>query len=478
MKAALDLRQTQRLTMTPQLQQAIRLLQMNTAEFSAALIDAHETNPLLEMEDPEGRSEAIPEEGHAGLEFMDELRGSFNEDWVSRRAGTASPASALSDGVDRIPAHAADASLHESLEEQLCLLALEPMQKFLADHIIRNLNDAGYLEAGLETILDEVRHDLEPGTRISMPDMEDALSRVQSLDPVGVGARTPGECLLLQLSALDAGVPGLETARSLVRSHLPLLARRDLQALRRKLAVDHGELREAIELVRHLSPHPGYSVGDVSVNYVTPDVLVERRRGGWAARLNTAALPRVMINQDYQQLVTENAGKESFSRLNSQLKDARWLLSNIEKRHDTILSVAARIVANQQAFFEHGPAAMKPMTMREIAETLDIHESTVSRAVNGKYMLTPLGTFELRYFFSTEVGAGNGHQASSVAIQALIRELVEAEPPAKPISDMKICEALRSRGFEIARRTVAKYREQMNIPPSGRRKSLLGAPGS
>ena len=478
MKAALDLRQAQRLTMTPQLQQAIRLLQMNTAEFSAALIDAHETNPLLEMEDPEGRSESIPEEEHSGLEFTDELRGSFNEDWVSRRAGTAPPASALSDGVDRIPAHATDPSLHESLEEQLCLLALEPMQKFLADHIIRNLNDAGYLEVGLETMLAEVQRELEPGTCISMSDMEVALSRVQSLDPVGVGARTPGECLLLQLSALDAGVPGLETARSLVKSHLPLLARRDFQALRRNLAVDHGELREAIELVRHLSPHPGYSVGDVFVNYVTPDVLVERRRGGWAARLNTAALPRVMINQDYQQLVTENAGKESFSRLKSQLKDARWLLSNIEKRHDTILAVASQIVAHQLPFFDHGPVAMKPMTMREIAEVLDIHESTVSRAVNGKYMLTPLGTFELRFFFSTEVGTENGHQASSVAIQALIREMIESEPPARPISDMKICEALRSRGYGIARRTVAKYREQMNIPPSGRRKALLGASGT
>ncbi len=478
MKAALDLRQTQRLTMTPQLQQAIRLLQMNTAEFSAALIDAHETNPLLEMEDPQGRSESIPEEVHVGQEFTDELRGSFNEDWVSRRAGAASPSSALSDGVDRIPAHGADASLHESLEQQLCLLALEPMQKFLADHIIRNLNDAGYLEVSLETILAEVQHDLEPGTCISMSDMEAALSQVQSLDPVGVGARNPGECLLLQLAALDAGAPGLETARKLVKSYLPLLARRDLPALRRVLAVDRGELLEAIELVRHLSPHPGYSVGDIFVNYVTPDVLVERRRGGWAARLNTAALPRVMINQDYQQLVTDNAGKESFSRLNSQLKDARWLLSNIEKRHDTILSVASQIVASQQAFLEHGPAAMKPMTMREISEALEIHESTVSRAVNGKYMLTPLGTFELRFFFSAEVGAGNGHQTSAVAIQALIRELIESESPAKPISDMKICEALRSRGFEIARRTVAKYREQMNIPPSGRRKSLLEVPGA
>lgn len=472
MKTALNLRQTQRLTMTPQLQQAIRLLQMNTAEFSAALIDAHETNPLLDMEEPEDRGEPIPEEGNPGPEFVDELRGSFSEDWVSLRAGPAPPASALSGATAPVPAPATDASLHQSLEEQVSLLALEPMQRFLADRIIRNLDDAGYLEADLESVLAEARHELEPGTEISMADLEAALSRVQSLDPVGVGARTPGECLLLQLSALDPGTPGLETARALVKSHLPLLARRDYPSLRRKLGVGDGELHRAVELIRHLSPHPGYSVGEVSVSYVTPDVLVERRRGAWMARLNTAALPRVMINRDYQQLVTENVGNKSFSRLKTQLNDARWLLTNIERRHDTILAVASQVVARQQSFFDHGPAAMKPMVMREIADALDIHESTVSRAVNGKYMLTPLGTYELRFFFSAEVGTENGRQASAVAIQALVREMIESESPTKPVSDMKICEALRARGLEVARRTVAKYREQMNIPPSSRRKSL------
>ncbi len=472
MKPALNLKQSQRLTMTPQLQQAIRLLQMNSAELSAALMDAHETNPLLEMEDPEGQNESISEEDFTTLESADESRESFNEDWVSLRSPQTATPSTGSDGSGDVAAPSSNITLQESLAEQVSLLALDPVQKLLADHIVNNINDAGYLDCEWGDLLVEVQHDLEPGSSVSDVEMHAALSIVQSLDPLGVGARSPGECLSLQLSAYDAATPGLETARRLVGQHLSLLADRDFLTLRRRLGIGEDDLKQAVELITQLSPHPGYSVGDVSVNYVTPDVLVERRRGVWMARLNTAVLPRVMINKDYQQLVTENASRESYSQLKTQLQDARWLLSNIEKRHETIISVASQIVERQQSFFDQGPAAMLPMIMREIADALEIHESTVSRAVNGKYMLTPMGMFELRYFFSTEVGAENGSQASSVAIQAFIREMIEAEPSAKPISDMKICEALKAKGLEVARRTVAKYREQMNIPPSSKRKSL------
>jgi RNA polymerase sigma-54 factor len=251
-----------------------------------------------------------------------------------------------------------------------------------------------------------------------------------------------------------------------------MLADRDYQALKRKLSVDEDELRRAIDLIRHLNPHPGYSVGDVAVNYVTPDIVVEHHKGAWLARLNTNALPKVVINQDYQQLVTDNSASKSFSKMKEQLHDAKWLLSNIEKRHSTILSVASQIVERQQAFFEHGPAAMRPMILRDVSEALDIHESTVSRATSGKYMLTPLGMFELKYFFSTELGSDNGGQTSSVAIQTLIKEMIDNEPPTKPISDMKVCESLNKQGYEVARRTVAKYREQLNIPPSSKRKNL------
>lgn len=473
MKPALNLKQSQRLTMTPQLQQAIRLLQMNTAELSEELISAHETNPLLEIEDPVERQEVSHNEETIEVESSDESRESLDEDWVSARTYDRVSSSSNQNDFDfDIPDRSGPATLKQFLEDQLALQALSPENKLVTDRIVQYIDDAGYLEVDLEEILNEITSDLKDESQIGTAQIENCLDIVQSLEPIGVGARTPGECLQLQLSAMDGLTPGHAAAKEIVQHHLNLLADRDYQSLKRKLGADDTLLKQAVDLIRHLNPHPGYSVGDVSVNYIVPDVVVEHHRGVWLARLNTGALPRVVINQDYQQLVTENAGCESFSKMKEQLQDAKWLLSNIEKRHSTILSVASEIVERQQAFFDHGPAAMKPMILRDISEALDIHESTVSRATNGKYMLTPLGVFELRYFFSTELGSGGENQTSSVAIQTLIREMIDNESPKKPISDMKICEALTQQGFEIARRTVAKYREQMNIPPSSKRKSL------
>ena len=473
MKPALNLKQSQRLTMTPQLQQAIRLLQMNTAELSEELIQAHESNPLLEMEDPVERQEVSHNEDTVEVESSDESRESLDEDWVSARTYDRISGSGGRNDFDfEIPDRSGPATLKQSLEDQLALQALSPEFKLITDRIIQYIDDAGYLEVELEEILGEISSELNEEPSIGLDKLEQCLKIVQSLEPTGVGARTPGECLQLQLNALDAGTPGHVAAGDIVRNHLNLLADRDYSSLKRKLSTDDVELKQAVDLIRHLNPHPGYSVGDVSVNYIVPDVVVEHHKSAWLARLNTGALPKVVINQDYQQLVTENAGCESFSRMKEQLQDAKWLLSNIEKRHSTILSVASEIVERQQAFFDHGPAAMKPMILKDVSEALDIHESTVSRATNGKYMLTPLGVFELRYFFSTELGSGDGNQASSVAIQTLIREMIDNESTKKPISDMKICEALKLQGYEIARRTVAKYREQMNIPPSSKRKSL------
>lgn len=473
MKPALNLKQSQRLTMTPQLQQAIRLLQMNTVELSEELIQAHESNPLLEMEDPLERQEVSHDEETIEVESSDESRESLDEDWVSAQTynRVSGPNAQLDIDFD-IPDRSGPATLRQSLEDQLSLLALSPEVKLVTDRIVQYLDDAGYLQVDLEEIYNEVSSEMKNEPEIEHIQMEQCLDIVQSLEPTGVGARAPSECLLLQLGAIDSETPGHREAGEIVRSHLHLLADRDYQSLKRKLGVGESDLKQAVDLIKHLNPHPGFSVGDISVNYIVPDVVVEHHRGIWLARLNTGALPRVVINQNYQQLVTENSASESFSKMKEQLQDARWLLSNIEKRHSTILSVASEIVERQQAFFDHGPAAMKPMILRDVSEALDIHESTVSRATNGKYMLTPLGVYELRYFFSTELGTEDGNQASSVAIQTLVREMIENEPTKKPISDMKICEALKDQGYEIARRTVAKYREQMNIPPSSKRKSL------
>ncbi len=476
MKAALNLKQSQRLVMTPQLQQAIGLLQMNAVELSAALMDAHMTNPLLEMEEADSQHESVPDGPVPAMEFMDESRGSLGEDWVDWSTRPSPSLFPQANGLsETLTQPHQNESLYDTLGDQLNLLPLNPLQRVLTDYLVLHLNEAGYLEVDLETLLVEMQDTLASDTKITLSDLESALGTVQSLDPIGVGARTPEECLLLQLSAQPSGGSALEAAKTLVQSYLPLLANRDFPALRRKLGVGQDILCEAVKLIRDLNPHPGYSVGRVSVNYILPDILVERQNRVWTARLNMAALPKLLINPNYRLLVKENHRNDSFSRLKVQLQDAQWLLANLKKRHETVRSVASEIVVHQQSFFDHGPAMMKPMRMREIAEGLDIHESTVSRAVNGKYMLTPMGTFELRYFFSTGVGAGNGHLSSSVAVRALIQEMVAAESPLSPISDMTIHERLRSLGFDIARRTVAKYREQMNILPSSRRKSLLEA---
>ncbi len=365
---------------------------MNTVELSEELIQAHESNPLLEMEDPLERQEVSHDEETIEVESSDESRESLDEDWVSAQTynRVSGPNAQLDIDFD-IPDRSGPATLRQSLEDQLSLLALSPEVKLVSDRIVQYLDDAGYLQVDLEEIYNEVSSEIKNEPEIEHIQMEQCLEIVQSLEPTGVGARAPSECLLLQLRAIDNETPGHREAGEIVRNHLHLLADRDYQTLKRKLGVGESELKQAVDLIKHLNPHPGFSVGDISVNYIVPDVVVEHHRGIWLARLNTGALPRVVINQDYQQLVTENSASESFSKMKEQLQDARWLLSNIEKRHSTILSVASEIVERQQAFFDHGPAAMKPMILRDVSEALDIHESTVSRATNGKYMLTPLG---------------------------------------------------------------------------------------
>ena len=473
MKQGLSLKQSQRLTMTPQLQQAIKLLQMNNIELSEELLHAHETNPLLELEDPPERQEVTHEQDIVDINSSGEAGEALNEDWVSSQVYDRATTSAQQfEGDYDIPDNNVGLTLTQHLDDQLKLLSLNDREKLAADYLVGYIDEAGYLQIGLDELLSELGQYKEISPAFTMDDVEAALKVVQSLEPVGVGARSPGECLHLQLDAVDAVTETVQLAKEIVDHHLPLLGARDYQTMRKRLRCEEDALREAIKMIKLLNPHPGYSIGDVSVNYIAPDVVVEHHKGVWLARLNTGALPKVEINAEYQQLVNENASNASFSQMKEQLQDAKWLLANVEKRHSTILSVAAEIVERQQAFFDHGPAAMRPMILRDVAEVLDIHESTVSRATNGKYMLTPIGVFELKYFFSTELNASDGSNTSSVAIQTLIKEMINNEPPTKPISDMKICKALEEQGFEVARRTVAKYREQMNIPSTSKRKSL------
>lgn len=479
MKQALNLKQSQRLTMTPQMQQAMRLLQMNTVELSEELLLAHEINPLLELEDPvpaepdprsADQQEPLPqEEFELTTEFPEptdpEWSGETMYDNVSRQTSASS-----GDSYD-VPDNAAGVTLQQSLMSQLGLLGLSAEEKLLVSHLIAYVDDAGYLEATLE----EIHAAMEDQTDGGVPELKSlqaALHILQLMEPAGIGARDPGECLLLQLEFSYAEDPDYDLACAIAAKYLDRLAAHDYATLKKRLASGEEELKRAITLIQQLNPHPGYSIGDARIDYITPDVVVANHKGAWLARLNSAALPKVMINQDYQQLINQQGADEKFSKMREQLQNAKWLLANIEKRHSTILSVAAQIVERQQAFFDQGPSVMRPMVLKDVAEALGIHESTVSRAINGKYILTPRGVFELRYFFSTELSLENGETTSSLAIQSLIREMIEKEPTTKPISDMKICQALNAQGYELARRTVAKYREQMNIPPSGKRKTL------
>ena len=445
---------------------------------------AQERNLLLEVEDPaavtdpsfgaelEERKKVEPDSpvGEAAFDAS-----AIEMDWF-REPEVRHPTNIMPDNQPDfdIPDRSEALTLRQSLMSQLESMVLDPMEKLVCDHIVADVNDAGYMEIGLDVLQQEILAQegmLLNDAGLSSADMEHCLKLVQSLEPTGVGARSPKECLQIQLRALDPHLPGHEIANLIVQDHLSTLAERDYQVLKRKLRIDEDTLRIAIDLIRSLSPHPGYSVGDVSLNYIVPDVAVEFTKGVWLARLNTRSLPKIGINRDYHELIKKNASDTSFSQMKEQLQDAKSLLLCVEKRHNTILSVASQIVERQQEFFHHGPSAMQPLGLRDIAEALDIHESTVSRAVNGKYMMTPLGVLEFKYFFSAQLGAEGGSKSSATAIRTLIKDMIDAEDARKPISDQKICEELGRRGYELARRTVSKYREQLHIPGSSKRKT-------
>ena len=489
MKPGLNLKQSQRLAMTPQLQQSIRLLQMTSLQLSEELSLAQENNLLLEIEDVAPvvetvkSSDGIEVDINNGVEEyrFDDTDG--ENDWINEK-GTVSFSNSSSghESSFEIPDRPATQNLKQYLASQLSAMALSPTAQLICDYIIAYVNDAGYLEISLEELQMEMwqRESSTIKTLANNPaDLEHQLHHyltvVQSLEPTGVAARSPRECLALQLKIREAEEIDRETfavASQIVDQYLPQLGQRDYQSLMRELEVSRDQLVAAIKLVRSLDPHPGFRVGDISSNYVIPDIVVEFTKGAWLARLNREALPKVMINQEYSALIKDNAANASFAEMKTQLQDAKWLMSNIEKRHSTILAVASEIVERQQDFFYHGPGAMRPMVLREIAEALGLHESTISRATNGKYMLTPLGVLEFKYFFSSEISTESGEKTSSVVIQTMIKDLIQAESTNKPISDQKISHILAEQGFAVARRTVAKYREQLNIPPSSKRRTL------
>lgn len=485
MKQSLQLKLSQSLTLTPQLQQSIKLLQLSTIELNQEIERFLAENPLLEREDgddgppPPPRGESAqeapaatataeaPQEAEREHDHEVETGASESADFSDSGdwGGGSSRSRDDEDDRDFQDVQAASTSLRDHLNQQISLSPMSDRDRLLARFIIEALDDDGYLHQSLEELIEVIPEDFE----IELDDLQIALNQVQSLEPAGIAARTPAECLALQLRAMPAGSTR-DLALIIVREHLELLAERNFVRIRRATGCSEDALREAHALICSLNPHPGLQYGADDTGYIVPDVVVRKVRNRWVASLNGEAMPRLRVNQLYASILQQNRG--SGGALTGQLQEARWLIKNVQQRFDTILRVSQAIVDQQRQFFEYGDVAMRPLTLREIADELELHESTISRVTTQKYMATPRGVFELKYFFGSHVSTDTGGAASSTAIRALIRQLVEAEDKKKPLSDSRITELLGQQGIVVARRTIAKYRESLNIPPVSQRKSI------
>ena len=471
LKPALQLRLGQQLTMTPQLQQAIKLLQLPVLELQAQVQLALESNVMLEVEDEESQELTPLEQQQAVDQAPDADEGPREEEvsveMVDPWDDTSTPAGEkrTNDDDDR-PLEFADEAerdLHQHLIWQLETSPLDPRQVWIGEAIIDALNDDGYLTESLADILVSLTTDLP----VTLDEVEQVLAYVQTFDPAGIGARGVSECLCLQLSQLEPETPGRDLALRLAQDHLQDVADRDVATLRRALDVDEEALQEAMALIQGCQPRPGSAFQSSQPEYIVPDVFVKRTASGWAVEINPASVPRLRVNQSYAGVVARSA---DYATLRAQLQEARWLIRSLEIRRETLLKVARTIVQRQSAFLEKGDEAMEPMILRDVAEAVSMHESTISRVTTGKYMHTPRGIFEFRYFFSSHVAGTDGGDVSSVAIRARIRRLIADEDGTRPLSDAQLAELLASEGIKVARRTVAKYRESLGLASSSERR--------
>ena len=484
MKPSLQLRIGQQLTMTPQLQQAIRLLQLSSLELQAEINELLAENPLLDRE--EALEELAPEGDEGAMDPADreldvastevERLASDEADWgegpelVTKANGQLKGQAA---GDSDSPIEIADGSsqsLREHLLWQLNLSRLSDRDRTIGEALIYNLNDQGYLTDSSE----DIGRQIQGLDELDVDEIEAVRHRIQRFDPVGTASVDLRDCLLTQLEQFDEDTtPALAAAKGLADRCLDLLARQKLAEIQRELAIDEDTLRMAVALIRSLDPRPGSAIPNDDTEYVTPDVYVRRnKKGKWEVVLNAETRARLKINEYYASLI-KKASKADAEYLRVHLQEARWFMKSLETRNDTLLKVAQCIVKHQQDFFESGPVGMKPLVLREIAESIDMHESTVSRITTRKYLHCPRGVFEFKYFFSSHVGTSDGGECSATAIQAMIQTMIGDEPPEKPLSDSRIANTLNERGIEVARRTVAKYREALGIPSSSRRKRLI-----
>ena len=494
MKQTLQLRLGQHLTMTPQLQQAIRLLQLSALDLSLEVQEALETNPLLETDEDfnskaelNGNDYQPKELGDAGTEtshnndinnereiktddssLTEELP--VDSEWSDVYDSYAPGPASSGDGgdTDFLLQQGSSESLHDHLLWQLNLTPFSEIDNAIATAIIDGINTDGYFTGNPQDILLSLQDE-----ELDLDEVEAVLHRIQSFDPPGVGAQNLQDCLLIQLRQLPEATPYRGPAIQLCAQHFKLLANQDQAQIMRRMKIDEQTLSGMNRLIRSLNPRPGTLIAESESRYVVPEVFVSKRNNRWLVELNGEATPKLRVNSQYANLIRRADQSDDNTYLKNNLQEARWFIKSLISRNETILRVATKIVEVQRGFFEHGEEAMKPLVLRDIAESLEMHESTISRVTTQKYMHTPRGTYEFKYFFSSHVSTSAGGECSSTAIRALIKKLIAAEKPNKPLSDNKIATILSEQGIKVARRTVAKYRESMSIPPSNERKRLL-----
>ncbi len=478
MKQSLQLRIGQNLTMTPQLQQAIKLLQLSTMDLQQEIQQALESNMMLEVEEEEhlggerqerktdisdqitseGSQSDIPEDLPVDSSWEDVFEASFP-------AGS-EPGEAIEFESFRSKTE----TLQDHLLWQLEMIPISERDHAIAVAIIDSINDDGYLGTDLQDICQGLQEQLDD---LELDEVKAVLHRVQNFDPVGVAALDLGDCLRLQLQQLPEDTPFKKEAIELVSCHLDLLGAHELNKLMRRLDVTESQLKQVIALIRTLDPKPGAYLQNFDSQYIVPDVFVSKVKGQWVVSLNPDIAPKLRINPLYSSMIKRADNSKDNVSMKDHLQEARWFIKSLHSRNDTLLRVAKSIVEKQTDFFEHGAIAMKPMVLRDIAEELELHESTISRVTTQKYMHTPNGIIEFKYFFSSHVSTDAGGECSATAIRAFIKELIGSETPAKPLSDSKIADLLKEKGINVARRTIAKYRESMSIPPSSQRKRIL-----
>ncbi|GAA4498472.1 RNA polymerase factor sigma-54 [Pseudaeromonas paramecii] len=482
MKPSLQLRLGQSLAMTPQLQQAIRLLQLSTLELQQEIQQALDANPLLEQEESDTHESEQPSEEAQDSSQLDtseameqdklpdDLPMDTSWDEVYTAAGSGQSSSPISGDEDFLYQGETTETLQDYLLWQMQLTPFSEVDQAIALAIIDAIDDSGYLTIDLDDIVQAVS---DEDIQVELDEVTAVLKRVQHFDPIGVAARSVQECLQIQLGQYAPGIPWLAEAKQVLAEHMDLLGNRDYRTLARKMQLKESELKEVLDLIQQLEPRPGNRVMQTDSQYVIPDVAVSKKQGKWVVELNPDAMPKIRINETYASMARHARNSSDTQFIRSHLQEAKWFIKSLESRNETLLKVANCIVKQQQDFFEYGEEAMKPMVLNDVAEAVEMHESTISRVTTQKFMHTPRGIFELKYFFSSHVNTESGGECSSTAIRALIKKLVAAENPAKPLSDSKIADLLTEQGIMVARRTIAKYRESLSIPPSSQRKRLL-----